>query len=99
MQNNHTNKICSAIKSKYIIQFNYEEGKRIVEPYCFGLSREGNNVLRAYQIKGDSRSGKNSGWKLFSASKMKNIQKTKDLFVIGHHYTGEKIIKDKYCCI
>ena len=99
MENNIKKIICSAVKSKQMIQFNYEDSTRIAEPYCYGQSRAGNEVLRAYQIKGYSKSSNPVGWKLFRASKMENIIITDEYFTIGHHYGKEPVIKTIYCCI
>lgn len=66
--------ICEAIKSRKIISFIYEGGGRYVEPYCYGILKNGNEALRGYQIKGYSSSGKIFGWKLFHISKMKGIK-------------------------
>jgi predicted DNA-binding transcriptional regulator YafY len=99
MQDNIKKIICSAIKSKQLIQFNYEDSTRIVEPYCYGVSGAGNEVLRAYQVKGQSKSGNPVGWKLFSASKMENIMISDEFFAIGHHYGEEPVIKEIYCGI
>ena len=91
--------ICSAIQSKKMIQFNYEDSTRVAEPYCYGESKAGNEVLRAFQIKGHSKSGNPVGWKLFRSSKMENIMVTDEYFAIGHHYSKEPVIKNFYCCI
>lgn len=99
MKNDIKKMICSAINSRQLIQFNYEDSTRIVEPYCYGLSKDDNEVLRAYQIKGHSKSGHPVGWKLFRASKMENIIVNDEFFAIGHHYGAEPVIKKAYCCI
>ncbi|MGZ7044221.1 MAG: hypothetical protein ACXVHM_06485 [Methanobacterium sp.] len=99
MKENNKELICTAIKSNKLIQFNYDDGTRIVEPYCYGLSKTDKEVLRAYQIKGNSRSGHPVGWKLFSASEMKDIKVSDEFFAIGHHYGVEPVIKTAYCCI
>lgn len=99
MEDNIKKVICSAIRSKQMLQFNYEDSTRVVEPYCYGQSKAGNEVLRAYQIKGHSKSGNPVGWKLFRASKMENIMVTDEYFAIGHHYGSEPVIKTTYCCI
>ncbi len=91
--------ICSSINSKQILLFNYEDSTRIVEPYCYGLTKDGKEVLRAYQIKGQSKSGNPVGWKLFSVSKMENIIVSNEIFSIGHQYNEESVIKEIYCCI
>lgn len=91
--------ICNAIKSKQIIHFNYEDKTRIVEPYCFGESSKGNQVLRGFQIKGDSKSGDSHGWKLFNVSKMENVAINREHFSLGHDYKEEKRMKNIYCCV
>ena len=99
MENNIKKVICSAIQSRKMIQFNYEDSTRVAEPYCYGESKMGNEVLRAFQVKGGSKSGNPVGWKLFNASKMKNVGFTDEYFAIGHHYGKEPVIKNLYCCI
>jgi hypothetical protein len=96
---NIKNVICSAIQSKKMIQFNYKDSTRVAEPYCYGESKTGDKVLRAFQVKGESESGNPVGWKLFMASKIKNVAVTDKYFVIGHHYSKEPVIKNSYCCI
>ncbi|NCD07499.1 MAG: hypothetical protein EOL97_15425 [Spirochaetia bacterium] len=64
--------ICDAIKNKKIIKFIYNDCPRVVEPYCYGESRTGKLVLRGFQLYGNSESGVETGWKLFS---LENINK------------------------
>ena len=79
--------ICSAIGSKQVIQFYYDGGSRLVEPFCYGMSKAGNELLRGYQISGYSKSGDTVGWKLFRASEISS------LVVTDEHFTG---IRDGY---
>lgn len=79
--------ICSAIDSKQVIQFDYDGGSRVVEPFCYGISTAGNEMLRGYQTSGYSKSGKEVGWKPFLASKISR------LVVTDEHFTG---IRDGY---
>ncbi len=66
-------KICAAISSKKALRFLYDDSIRIVEPYCFGESTTGADVLRAYMIRGHSSSGIPKGWRLFDVSKITNL--------------------------
>lgn len=66
--------ICEAIKSKRTLCLNYGGGARVVEPHCYGVSRNGEELLRAYQTSGHSNSGESSGWKLFTVREISNIQ-------------------------
>ena len=99
MKGSNNSVICDAIKSKLILEFNYEDGTRIVEPYCFGESSKGNKVLRAFQIKGHSKSGNPQGWKLFNVSKMENVAINQEHFSLGHDYRNERRMKSIYCCV
>jgi hypothetical protein len=66
--------ICSAIDSKRIIRFYYDGGLRIVEPFCYGLSKkDSKELLRGYQVSGYSKSGDTVGWKLFRVSEMSSL--------------------------
>ncbi|VVB89181.1 Uncharacterised protein [uncultured archaeon] len=68
--------ICSAIRSKQTISFDYNGGSRTVEPFCHGATAAGNEVLRGYQIIGYSISGIHSGWKMFRVSGISGLRIT-----------------------
>ncbi len=54
-----------AIREKRAVKLEYEPGLRIVEPHAYGYSRDGNLLVRAFQIEGESASGVHKNWKLF----------------------------------
>ena len=72
--------ICAAIRDRDVLRFSYSGGTREVEPHCHGISRAGNEVLRAYQTGGYSESGKTVGWKLFEVSRITGITRTGETF-------------------
>jgi len=72
--------ICSAIQSRQVIRFYYNGGFRTVEPFCYGVSTAGNEVLRAYQTGGYSESGNPVGWKLFRVSEISSLTTTGEKF-------------------
>jgi len=75
------NKICEAIENKKVIEFTYENHKRIVEPHCYGIHKDTNSeVLRAYPIGGYTSSGENPPWRLYIVSKMSGIVVTDKQF-------------------
>jgi len=93
--------ICKAINSRKIISFMYEGGRRYVEPYCYGILKNRNEALRAYQIKGYSSSGKKFGWKLFHISKMKGIKLESDGFneIRPKYNPNDSAISKTFCNI
>ncbi len=66
--------ICEAIRNRMVIRFYYHGGIRVVEPHCHGISTDENEVLRAYQIGGYSKSGQHVGWKLIAVKRIYGIQ-------------------------
>ena len=50
------------------------KGKRFVEIYCYGTSLIGNDVVRVYQIGGDTKTIQ-PGWKLFRVDRMDALKK------------------------
>ena len=73
--------ITDAIEQKLLLEFQYDGGIRIVEPYCHGLSSKGNHVLRAFQVDGYSSSGQ-MGWKLYDMSKSSGLLVSGEAFSV-----------------
>lgn len=82
------NDIADAIKNKIQVIITYDDGesnakgKRLIEPYVYGLSKAGNDVLRAYQYEGDTKRGRPK-WKLFRIDRITSWQPT------SIHFTNE----------
>ena len=76
--------ICGAIASRKMLQFYYDGGTRVVEPYCHGISAAGNELLRAYQVSGSSQSGNPAGWKLFDVGKISSLS------ILDRKFTGTR---------
>lgn len=75
--------ICSAIKSRRIIEFYYHGGYRTVEPFCLGMVISGgvdNESLVCYQTGGFSELREVVGWKLYRASEMEDIEISNEQF-------------------
>jgi hypothetical protein len=49
--------ICEAIRKRRLLEFEYHGKRRVVAPYCHGVSTRGTEVLRAIQVSGASGSG------------------------------------------
>lgn len=91
--------ICSAIRSKQIITFYYDGGERSVEPFCYGVSSAGNEVLRGFQIGGYSESGNPVGWKLFRVDEISRIVLTNNTFQGNRPFynPNDKAMTTIYC--
>lgn len=63
----------NAIDQFKLLRFFYSGSERIVAPYVFGLSSEGNPLLRGIQLEGQSLSGKGAGWRVFQVLKMDDL--------------------------
>lgn len=48
------------------------KGLRWIEIYCYGVSKKGNDVVRVYQIGGDTKTIQ-PGWKLMRTDRMDNL--------------------------
>ncbi len=93
--------ICSAIENRQVLAFNYDGYPRVVEPHAYGLSKTGKDMLRAYQVAGESKSDPTLGWRPFLVKKIKNLT------ILDQTFTGTRPLynpEDKsmvrvYCCL
>lgn len=69
--------ICSAIKNRLVIRFQYDGEIRIVEPFVLGYHKDtGNLVLRSYRVGGYSKSDREPPWRLFDTSNISELEVT-----------------------
>jgi hypothetical protein len=73
--------LCEAIATNTLLAFTYEGHPRVVAPYCHGFTRAGDEVLRAVQLRGSSRSGHFATGKLWTISKMRLVRTLSERFV------------------
>lgn len=72
--------ISKAIKERKKLRLNYNGGWRIVQPYCYGVSKDERESLRAFQKEGYSKKGKNVDWKFIDIKRIKEIEILDDIF-------------------
>ena len=72
--------ICDAIRLKHVVRLVYHGSAREVEPYIYGRSATGDELLRAYQLQGASRSGATAGWKMFRVADISSVSVTFEPF-------------------
>jgi len=96
--------IVDAIKKKQRVVIYYQgdepggNGLRTIEPVCFGYSKAGNPVLRAWDLEGASHRaylGKKPlpGWRMFRADKITSFRPTAETFNEvrpGYNPNGDK---------
>lgn len=73
--------ICQAIQQRRKLIFDYKGLRRIVAPYCYGISNTGAAVLRAVQVGGSSSSGGYGFGKLWTVSEMSALALSEEHFV------------------
>ena len=72
----------TAIASKRLIQFDYEDYPRIAEPHDYGIIGEEKQLL-VYQIGGESRSGQIPNWRLVRVAAMNRVRMLNKKFAGG----------------
>jgi hypothetical protein len=73
---NRMHPLCEAIRRRVLIEFRYDGLRRIVAPYCHGMSTSGRESLRGIQVQGETRSGGLGFGKLWTVSKMSDVRLT-----------------------
>jgi hypothetical protein len=72
--------ICDAIRTRSVLEFDYHGLRRVVAPYCHGLSHRGVEVLRAVQLRGESSSGGLGFGKLWRVSELIGLRLSDEQF-------------------
>jgi hypothetical protein len=72
--------ICAAIQNCELLEFDYDGLRRVVAPYCHGFTSK-SEVLRAVQVRGESRSRGMGFGKLWTLGKMLHVRRTGESFV------------------
>jgi hypothetical protein len=76
----------AAIAGRRLLRFEYGGCQREVEPYTFGTDRLSQRSLCAFQRRGGSQSGAESGWKTFHQRDMDNVWVTGETFHAREDY-------------
>lgn len=77
--------IINAIQNKQILSFQYDGLSRIVEPHAVGISTTGKQVMRCFQIDGQSSHPPIPDWRLMSILKIQGLS-----VVVGQHFISAR---------
>ena len=55
---------CDALKRQRRLELRYDGYTRIVEVHAVGVSKDGNDIMRVWQVRGGSSGNEFVGWKL-----------------------------------
>lgn len=93
--------LCEAIQNQNLVEFYYDGGQRVVEPYCHGISTAGNEVLRGYQTAGFSSTGTVPDWKLFRVDKIRRLDITSNTFggIRPSYDPNDSAMNHIFCCV
>ena len=89
--------VCRAIRELRVLQFDYDEKPRVVEPYCHGVTARGADSLRAVQIGGQ---GPGFGFgKMWTIEKRSEVRLTERRFVPDDpHYNPDDLAMARIHC-
>lgn len=65
---------CEAIRRAVCLEIEYSGYSRIVEVHAVGFSKEGNGLLRVWQVSGGSTGGERAGWKLLRLDEARSLR-------------------------
>ncbi len=66
--------IAAAVEQRRLLKLAYTAGNRIVEPHVYGLDGNSRELLRCYQLAGESASRERAGWKLLRAGDVAAVE-------------------------
>ena len=83
--------VLDSIKNRKVVVIYYDgdepggRGLREIEPVCFGISKDGNDVVRAWDVEGSSHTAYKGeqplpGWRLFRRDKILSLKPTGENF-------------------
>ena len=92
--------ICEAIQDQLVLELRYHGYSRLVEPHAYGRDKNGDEIVRCYQISGGSESGERIGWKLLKVGEVFSLSTTSDQFRARAGYRrNDKAIEYVFCQI
>ena len=78
--------IIEAIRDMKVLELRYHGYSRIVEPHAYGRDKDGDEILRCFQMSGGSESGERIGWKLLKVRDVFSAHLLKETFSVRQDY-------------
>ena len=72
--------ICEAIRTRRMLEFDYHGKRRVVHPYCHGVTPKGNETLRAIQVSGAAGSRGITSGKLWTIGEIERLRVLDETF-------------------
>lgn len=69
---------CEALRSGKVLELTYEGWARCVEVHAVGYARNGDPLMRVWQVSGGSGSGEPRGWKLMRCDEARAARVTEE---------------------
>ncbi|WP_043343104.1 hypothetical protein [Belnapia moabensis] len=92
--------IAAAIEQRRLLKLTYSAGNRIVEPHVYGKDGDGRELLRCYQIAGESTSRERAGWKLLRVEDTTSVEVLDVRFERRTGYNpNDPAIREVYACV
>ena len=93
--------LCEAIGQRLLLKFDYNGSRRVVQPYCHGVSSTGQESLRAIQVGGAPGGRLISSGKLWTVAKMSNLKLSSQPFKPNdpHYNPQDSAMKSIHCRI
>jgi predicted DNA-binding transcriptional regulator YafY len=96
--------VVNSVKNKNVATIYYDgednggKGLRVIEPFCVGVSKKGNRVIRAWEREGASKTASTGeqplpGWRLFRLDKILMLKPTGEVYNeprSGYNFNGDK---------
>ncbi|HJV86488.1 MAG TPA: hypothetical protein VJ698_13525 [Noviherbaspirillum sp.] len=90
--------ICLAINEKRLIELRYHGYSRMVEPHIYGEDKNGDEVVRCFQLAGGSQSGERAGWKLLKIREALVVLVTETRFEPRAEFQrNDKVVRKVFC--
>jgi hypothetical protein len=65
--------LCDAIRERRLVRFFYDAYERIIEPYSYGVTHDGRELLMGWLVRGWSSSDTAPGWRTFYVDQMRDV--------------------------